>query len=277
MTNTKRAKLWLKWLLLKTIWKFNPEDVTKALRQLGVKTGDYLIVHSAWRADSGFSGSSVDLINAMKKAIGDEGVLAMLTIPFNNMTAAEYLSKKPVFNIKKTPSRVGLVTEAFRRSAKVVRSLHPTHPFAALGKNAISFIEGHQNCPSPFSVNSPFDKFAQAGGKVILYDTGINTMTFTHYIEDSIQQVFPFPIYETTPYMTTAINGEGLEVQVQTLAISREINKSRRNETLEKILVQSGCLRKIKLGRIEITCVEAKKALETIHNLAKHKSPFHVY
>src|SRR5881397_1311983 len=42
-----------------------------------------------------------------------------------------YVQKNPKFDLRRTPSKVGPLTEVFRPLPSVVRSLHPTHPVAA--------------------------------------------------------------------------------------------------------------------------------------------------
>ena len=123
----------LKALAAKTVWAYGPEDVVKKLRQCGVAPGTTLIVHSSWLQYNGFRGKPADLVKALKAAVGAEGLLVMTSMPYHNMSSAQWLAKGKPMNVRRSPSMMGLVSEVFRRSEGVVRSLSATHPLLAWG------------------------------------------------------------------------------------------------------------------------------------------------
>src|SRR5207244_1814925 len=104
---------------------FTPADLKSALLELGVVPGDVLMVHSAFDRFLGYQGGLVDAIRTLQEVVGERGTLMMPTIPFQG-TAVEYALGDPVFDVQRTVSRMGLLTEVFRRSPGVVRSIHPT-------------------------------------------------------------------------------------------------------------------------------------------------------
>lgn len=55
----------------------------------------------------------------------------------------------PVFDSKKEPSCVGILTNLFMKRAGVVRSLHPTHSMAGFGKNAAEYLAGEEYRNTP--------------------------------------------------------------------------------------------------------------------------------
>jgi aminoglycoside 3-N-acetyltransferase len=101
-------------------------------------------------------------------------------VPTFNHGAAE------VFDIKTTPSRNGLITETFRQLQGARRSLHPTHPYAAIGKDAEWLISGHLKAGT-FGVNSPLGKLAQRGGYVLMLGAPFHTCTAAHIGENKAQ------------------------------------------------------------------------------------------
>ena len=125
----ERLKGWRKRLRLVYVrrWRaFGPDDLLAALRRLGITPGDVLMVHSSFDRFAGFSGKPTDVLRVLQDAVGPTGTLLMPTLPFTG-TAVEYVSRGEIFDVRRTPSRVGLLTELFRRSPGVVRSVHPTH------------------------------------------------------------------------------------------------------------------------------------------------------
>src|SRR5437016_4170572 len=90
-------------------YPFTPTDLKRALLQLGVVPGDVLMVHSAFDHFVGFQGGPVDVIRTLQQAVGAGGTLLMPTIPFRG-TAVEYALGEPVFDVRQTVSRRGLIT-----------------------------------------------------------------------------------------------------------------------------------------------------------------------
>ena len=95
---------------------FDAADFERSIRGLGLTAGDVVLVHSAWDAFVGFQGKPTEVIAALQRVVTPDGTVLMPTIPFTG-TAVEHVSRHPVFDVARTPSRVGLLTELFRRSA----------------------------------------------------------------------------------------------------------------------------------------------------------------
>lgn len=170
----------------------------------GVRPGDILIVHSSakeiGRAENGPSAT----VRALKEAVGPEGTLLL---PVFSSPPAD-----GIFKIKRTPSRVGLITEAFRRSEGVKRSMHPTHSVAAWGKRAEEFLAGHENT-SALGPDSPFHKAAKAGAKILMIGCDFTTLSLIH-VGEALAQVPWFgkgPVYGGYEKPLTLIDYEGKE------------------------------------------------------------------
>src|SRR5437867_2258583 len=103
---------------------FTPADLNSALRHLGVVPGDVLMVHSAFDRFLGFQGGPVDVIRALQEVVGAGGTLMMPTIPFRG-TAVEYALSDPVFDVRQTVSRMGLISDVLPRARSLVRRIPP--------------------------------------------------------------------------------------------------------------------------------------------------------
>jgi len=151
-------------------WSF--EDLCDHLRtSCGVKAGDILIVHSSAKAIGRVPGGPVAAVKALKTVVTEEGTLLLPV--FSSPTP------DGIFKMKRTPSRVGLITEAFRRSKDVLRSRHPTHSVAAWGKRAEEFIAGHEKTTA-LGVDSPFHKAAKAGADILMIGCNLTTCSLVH-------------------------------------------------------------------------------------------------
>src|SRR5205814_935821 len=94
------------------------------------------------------------LITILKDALTPDGTLLVPTSPFIGWQE-DYIASKPTFDVRRTPSRMGLMTELFRRMPDTVRSLHPTHSVAGWGAHAEELLSTH-HLGETFGETSPF-------------------------------------------------------------------------------------------------------------------------
>jgi hypothetical protein len=115
----------------------------------------------------------------------------------SNWEAKEYYENgKHNFNVRKTVSQMGLLSEIFRRMPNVKRSIHPTHSICALGRLANELTKNHHLAKSTFGEGTPFDE-------VIKYRTiilGIGTkspqpLTQVNAAPDIMKSEFPINLY----------------------------------------------------------------------------------
>src|SRR5262245_32060083 len=158
----------------------------KALQDLGVKHGDTLMVHSAYDSFHGFSGKPIEVLEMLEDLVALEGTLLMPSMPFTG-TAVDYVRSGAITDIARTPSRMGLLTEIFRRQSGTIRIVSPPHPVLARGLQAVAMIQDHETAKSPCGAGSPFEKLLEASGKILFLGTSIETMTFFHYLEERFE------------------------------------------------------------------------------------------
>ncbi|KKL04203.1 hypothetical protein LCGC14_2618420 [marine sediment metagenome] len=172
--------------------------------ELKVKVAEVELEGSGGPESMVVSGSVVSTVHALKDVVTDEGTLLLPV--FCSPT------ESGIFKIKRTPSRVGLVTEAFRRSPDVKRSRHPTHSVAVWGKRRDEFLAGHENTGG-LGVDSPFHKAAKAGAEVLMIGCDFTTLSIIHCAEavyrvPYLGKVF-YPGYDRT---LTLIDYDGSEI-----------------------------------------------------------------
>lgn len=199
-----RTKRWLKRLVRgyhRRFRAFTPVDLNRALVELGVVAGDVVMVHSAFDSFLGFQGGPVDAIRTLQEVVGGgaRGTLMMPTIPFRG-TAVEYALGDPVFDVRQTVSRMGLLTELFRRSPGVVRSIHPTHSVAVWGNRAEAIIAGHERAETPCGRSTPYEKLLEYDGKILLAGVPANTMTFCYFIVEELEPQLAIPVFTRETY-----------------------------------------------------------------------------
>ncbi|MDX1656469.1 MAG: AAC(3) family N-acetyltransferase, partial [Candidatus Competibacteraceae bacterium] len=224
-------------------------------------------VHASWLSHNGFRGRPVELIEALKAVVGPGGLLSMTSMPYHNESSAQFLERGGVMDVRRSASRMGLLTEVFRRNRETRRSLSPTHPILAWGERADWFVADHQNCLSPFGPGSPFAKLLQLDGKILTLDAPFSTITFTHFLEDRIASSLPFSLYEPQPRTATVVDDQDRHLEVPVRVISREANARRREERLVAALEREGLLHRSRVGNTRLLLVECRAMTDCVDRM----------
>ena len=237
------------------MFSYDAEKLKSGLRKVGIVESDTLMVHVNFNPENGFRGTPLDLVKALAESVGEKGNLLMVSIPFRG-AAYDYLAQGKGFNVKKTLSMMGLVTEMFRRREGTFRSLHPTHPVLARGKDARWLVADHDRCLYPCGRGSPFEKFHQLKGKILFFDVGFGAITFFHYVEDLLKERIPFPVYDERLFSVPVVDADGQSHLVQSYAFSKNVR--RMAEKLEAEMERQGKIRRGRVGnsRFRLVTVE---------------------
>jgi aminoglycoside N3'-acetyltransferase len=249
------------------LFRHGPAELAEGFSRLGIHRGETLLVHSSFRHDRGFTGSPQDVVECLRAAVGDEGNLLMVSLPFRT-SAYDYLKTDPVFDVRRTLSQMGIVSEIFRRRPGVLRSLHPTHPVLALGRDAAWLIRDHEKSTVPCGRETPFGKFRELGGKVLFYDVPFGTFTFIHHIEDLLAGSLPFSVYRDPPMPGRVVDENGRTLVVPTRVFSEEAVRRRRPELLERRLRSKKLISGVRVGRTRLMLLKSDDAVREAMDMA---------
>lgn len=249
------------------LFRHGPRELSAGLARLGVRRGDTLLVHSGFRRATGFQGGPHDVIACLLSAVGEEGNLLMVSLSYET-SSYEHLRGDPLFDVRRTPSRMGIVSEIFRRRDGVRRSLHPTHPVLALGRDADWLVRDHERCSTPCGAGTPFAKLRELGGKVLFLDVPFGNFTFIHHIEDLLEGSLPFAVYRTESLPGRVLDRDGREWVVPTRVFSERAVTTRSPEVLERRLREKGLLLDTKVGRTRLMLVGCEDAVRVATDMA---------
>jgi aminoglycoside 3-N-acetyltransferase len=142
-----------------------PPSLTADLRNLGLQTGDTVLVRCAAKAIKVSSGSpATALFDGIMEAIGSSGtVVALAFTPDFYFWQKSQAAQFPFH--PKARSETGAFTQILLDQPGAVRSRHPTNSFAALGPNAEAIVRGHGENATAFY---PIKNLIEAGGKLLL-------------------------------------------------------------------------------------------------------------
>lgn len=161
------------------------QTLSRLWQNCGISSGDMVLLHSSAKRilrslkEMGVPVDPDIVIDSFLDAIGETGTL--LTPLFNfDFTSTHQ------FDIRTTPSHMGILTEYARKRVGVVRTGHPIYSFAVLGakKNLFKNV----NNISGYGTDSPFGILHKENGKIAILDLpDQHSMTFYHYIEEQNQ------------------------------------------------------------------------------------------
>jgi aminoglycoside 3-N-acetyltransferase len=170
------------------------DKLVSDLHTVGVREGGILLVHASFKSLGQVPGGVESVIRGLLSAIGPEGTLLLPALSYETVTP-----KNPVFDIKTTPSCVGIIPEFFRLRPGTKRSMHPTHSVSALGPLSEGLLSPHIQDSTPCGPNSPFNHLANFKGQILMLGCGLRPNTCMHAIEEIAQAPYLFnpPIFYT--------------------------------------------------------------------------------
>jgi Aminoglycoside 3-N-acetyltransferase len=125
---------------------------------------DILMVHSSVNnMRPMFTDSPLDFVRMLISFCGPARTLAMPAFYFGDQAlggAYATFKHQPRFDLRRTPSQMGLATELLRRSKGARQSRHPVYRVSALGPLAEALTHGHELAGTPCGRGTPFDFMA---------------------------------------------------------------------------------------------------------------------
>lgn len=160
----------------------NQTTIAENLRALGLRAGSGVMVHSSLRSFGQVEGGAQSVVLALMDVVTSEGTLMMPT--FNHGVPWEDDGPR-VYDPRVTPTINGAIPDAFWRMPDVHRSLDPTHPIAAWGRNAQRYTQFHHRTLT-MGPESPLGLMLQDDGFVLLLGVDYTSNTFHHCVETTL-------------------------------------------------------------------------------------------
>lgn len=222
------------------------ESLLNQLEKMQVNPKGTIIVHSSMKSIGEVAGGADTVINAFIEFMKD-GLLVFPTHTWNTVHA-----QQPKFYPDSTPSHIGILTELFRQHPSSIRSLHPTHSVAAIGKDAKEFTTGDEKFDTPAARESAWGKLLDREAKIILIGVGLDRNTFIHGIEEWFD--IPDRLTQTHEPLVTVLS-DGKEIAVPS---RRHISSIARNyPKVEDFLVEKGAIEYAEFGDATVLVCDA--------------------
>lgn len=230
--------------------------IADGLRTLGIVDGDTLLVHSSIKSLGPLKHGPQTVVDGLREAVGPDGVIAVPTHTWATINA-----KLPVFDVRNTASHVGYLTNLIRQQPGAVRSLHPTHSVAAIGKGASAFTADHEIHDTPCSRTSPYGRLVEAHGKVLMLGVDLEYCTLFHGFEEWAEVPWCFA---PDPEALVSLDERGKRIPVRSLRHSEAPGLGRNFPGLQHLLELAGAVTTGTIGQSNCIVLDAKKAADLL-------------
>lgn len=227
------------------------------LEQMGIDPKGTLLMHSSMKSIGEVDGGADTVLDALSDYMKD-GLLVLPTHTWSFIKA-----DNPRYLVEESPSCIGILPELFRKRPGVVRSWHPTHSVAALGRDAAEFTAGDERFDTPCARGSAWGKLLDRKATILLVGVDLCRNTFIHGVEEWMN--IPGRLTEGHELLYTVL-ADGTEISVP----SRRhcgLSWSQHFWKVEEVLENRGVLRKSMLGDAVVRIVDAAGMTEILNQM----------
>ena len=164
------------------------------LSALDVGAGQIVMLHASVKSVGWIVGGPDVILHALREVLTPAGTLIMYvgwadgTQDMDEWPLEEqhaYREECPAFDpaTSRAVKEWSVLTEYLRTTPGALRSNHPEASVAAVGAQAKWLTESHP-LQYGYGSDSPFEKLIQAGGKVLLLGSPLDSVTVLHYSEN---------------------------------------------------------------------------------------------
>lgn len=232
------------------------------LKKIGIKEGDSLLVHCSLSKIGFVNGGPKTVVDALMEVLGKTGTLLFPTFAAAGRNKT-HMEEHPFFDIKNTPSQMGVITEYFRKLPNVYRSFHPTDSISAIGPLAEYYTNTHFGQITPYNEFSPFRKLCEKNGKILMLGTTLNgACTNLHTLEDAVD--FKYPVYDNKIFEVKMIDANEVESSMKTKVHNPEYSAKRNCDALKPMFEKEDVLKNGMIAEANSMLIDANKMLEVM-------------
>jgi aminoglycoside 3-N-acetyltransferase len=230
------------------------------LRRLGLRTGDILLVHSSMKSLGQVEGGPEAVVDALLEVLGadgraPEGLLIVPTLS-NTFIGRDTGTAEYAFDRTTTPSRVGLITNTVRQRPNALRSGHPTHSLAAIGRRAAELVADGLHLPRTFDRTGPYGRYVRWRAKILFLGCTLAANTTFHAVEDWLE----------LPYIANwrgraLVHRHGRNVPMDITFVPgghRDFYSKDRRTKIEQVLSDAGALTEGRVGEARCLLLSAQ-------------------
>lgn len=157
---------------------YRKDDLKRDIQTLEIDPNGTVLIHSSRKAVGAVEGGAETILDAWCEYMKN-GLLV-----FPTHTWSRIGEKVPVFDSRTEPACVGILPNLFLKRPGVIRSLHPTHSVAALGRDAAEYTEGEQYRDTPCPRDGCWGKLIDRDADILFLGCTLRSNTFIHGVEE---------------------------------------------------------------------------------------------
>jgi len=159
------------------------------LEKSGINPRGTLLVHSSCKSVGECENRGDTIIDVFIEFMRD----GLLVFPTHTWDAVVWdkkdendipVGERNIFDYYNMPSCVGILSNLFLKREGVVRSMHPTHSLAALGKDAADFTSGEEFTQTPCPRNGCYGKLYDRNAQILFLGCELSKNTYLHGVEE---------------------------------------------------------------------------------------------
>lgn len=165
------------------------ESLIADLKRSGINPHGTLLVHSSVKSVGKCEDKGNTIIDAFIEFMQD-GLLLFPTHTWDAVTSDGFdengvpIGENNVYDPVNMVSCVGILSNIFLKRDGVMRSLHPTHSVAAIGRDAKDFIAGEEFTRSPCPRNGCYGKLYDRKAQILFMGCDLSKNTYLHAVEE---------------------------------------------------------------------------------------------
>lgn len=157
---------------------YTKESLWNDIEAMDIRSEGTLLIHSSMKAIGAVDGGADTVLSVWRDYMKD-GLLI-----FPTHTWQQIGKETLTFDSRTLPSCVGILPEIFRHQPGVIRSLHPTHSVAALGKDAENYVAGEEKRTTPCPREGCWGKLVDRDADILFLGCTLRSNTFLHGVEE---------------------------------------------------------------------------------------------
>jgi len=216
-------------------------------KKTGLTAGDVVLVHSSYKSLGPVDAGPQSVVDALLEVLTPTGTLIIPTFNFN-------FNKGEPWDIRTTPSHMGVLTEIVRLNPDSRRVFHPFYSFAILGKlkDELTRIR-YKDSYGPDSI---FMQLRKLDAKIMVIGLSYtHSMTFFHHIEQ--MEGVDYRFIKKFTGLVTDENGKTYEDTFTMLV--RDVDRGVQTEVdpMGEVLEKCGVVTVHRIGDAEVKIMKA--------------------
>lgn len=226
----------------------NKSDIRKGLTAVGLCPDDVVLVHSSLSSFGTVDGGADAVIDALLETVGPGGTVVMPTFTWDRF----HDKHGEVFDLVKTPSETGRITEVFRHRPHALRSPHFCHSVAAIGPQAAALT---RDTPSVYGPDSTFDMLFRLNAWNLFLGVTCTSCTALHAVEEQMR----VPYREFRDFKDcTVIYPDGRQALSNSVEFLRKPGFRNDLGKMDAVLAKHQVLRTTTVGKATLTNVRIR-------------------